>query len=373
MEKEDKSHQSSVLVFYDTELSKKTITQLGAVCSAGEFNRWMIPKGEFVYDWGATKYSTKVTAKLDPSDEKLKLFHTEEKVFLPTVFCNEGFHDFLLWLEQMKKETKASSVTLLSWSNVDHGHLFSNLAANGVGLKERLVEVQGEKGKMLDAQLIVKTLIEPEKTNLGFVFKKLLPNEEFLEHNALEDARAMYRVYEEVKSLCSLDDIGMTKLCPTFDPRRDQAVKNVFSKVLDTVVESSRTGWLEATIDKAVSDMVNVDKLFSSHVLKDAVIEIQDKHKTSEVESMLSKLSFSDEEVVKICQDPFKNLKPLVEDLKVNINKGKGKNSPTSVKLSGHERTEFRKSGEVEEAKRSAAIGLLWYLLKEEKVKRPCQ
>ena len=57
----------------------------------------------------------------------------------------------------------------------------------------------------------------------------------------------------------------------------------MFSKVLDTVVQSSRTGWLESTIDKAVSDMDNVDKLFSSHVLKDAVIEIQDKHKTSEV------------------------------------------------------------------------------------------
>ena len=28
MEKEDESHHSSVLVFYDTELSKKTITQV---------------------------------------------------------------------------------------------------------------------------------------------------------------------------------------------------------------------------------------------------------------------------------------------------------------------------------------------------------
>jgi len=373
MEKEDESHHSSVLVFYDTELSKKTITQLGAVCSAGEFNRWMIPEGEFVYDWGATKFSTKVTAKVDPSDQKLKLFHTEDKVFLPTVFCNEGFNDFLLWLEQMKKEARASSVTLLSWSNVDHGHLISNLVSNGGGLKEKLVEVQGEKGKLLDAQLIVKRLIEPEKTNLGFVFKKLLPNEEFSEHNALEDARATYKVYEEVKSLSSLDDTGMTKLCPTYDPRRDQAVKNVLSKVLDSVVQSSRAGWLETTIDKAVSDMDNLDKLLSSHVLKEAVIEIQDKHKTSEVERMLSKLTFSDEDVAEICEDPFKNLKPLVDDLKVQINKGKGKNSPTSVKLSGHERIEFRKGVKVEEAKRSAAIGLLWYLLKEEKVKKPPQ
>ena len=41
--------------------------------------------------------------------------------------------------------------------------------------------------------------------------------------------------------------------------------------------------------------------------------------------------------------------------------------------MSGHERTEFRKGVKVDEAKRSAAIGLLWYLLKEEKVKKPPQ
>ena len=41
--------------------------------------------------------------------------------------------------------------------------------------------------------------------------------------------------------------------------------------------------------------------------------------------------------------------------------------------LTGCERTEFRKNGKVEEAKRSAAIGLLWKLLKEEKVKKPLQ
>ena len=220
---------------------------------------------------------------------------------------------------------------------------------------------------MLDAQLIVKRILEPEKTNLGFVFKKLLPDEEFSEHNALEDARATQRVYEEVKSRCSLDDPGMTKMCPGFDPRRDQvvhekdhtgvssdllflqAVKNVFNKVLDSVMQSSNTGWLDSSIDKAVSDMLNVDKLFSSNMLKDAVIEVQDKQKTwevkiivvlvqilndfsqTQVEEMLSKLSFSSEDVAKISENPFKNLKTLVDDLKVQVNKGKGKT--TSVKV----------------------------------------
>ena len=75
---------------------------------------------------------------------------------------------------------------------------------------------------MLDAQLIVKSLLEPEKTNLGFVFKKLLPDEEFREHDALEDARAMYRVFEAVKAVLSLDNTGMAKLCPGFNPPRDQ-------------------------------------------------------------------------------------------------------------------------------------------------------
>ena len=220
---------------------------------------------------------------------------------------------------------------------------------------------------MLDAQLIVKRILEPEKTNLGFVFKKLLPDEEFSEHNALEDARATQRVYEEVKSRCSLDDPGMTKMCPGFDPRRDQvvpekdhtgvssdllflqAVKNVFNKVIDSVMQSSNTGWLDSSIDKAVSDMLNVDKLFSSNMLKDAVVEVQDKQKTwevkiivvlvqilndfsqTQVEEMLSKLSFSSEDVSKISENPFKNLKTLVDDLKVQVNKGKGKS--TSVKV----------------------------------------
>ena len=48
-------------------------------------------------------------------------------------------------------------------------------------------------------------------------------------------------------------------------------------------MQSSNTGWLDSTIEKAVSDNENVDKLFNSYMLKDAVIEIQDKHKTSEV------------------------------------------------------------------------------------------
>ena len=222
---------------------------------------------------------------------------------------------------------------------------------------------------MLDAQLIVKRILEPEKTNLGFVFKKLLPDEEFSEHNALEDARATQRVYEEVKSRSSLDDPGMTKMCPGFDPRRDQvvhekdhtgvssdllflqAVKNVFNKVLDSVMQSSNTGWLDSSIDKAVSDMLNVDKLFSSNMLKEAVTEVQDKQKTwevkiivvlvqilndfsqTQVEEMLSKLSFSSEDVAKISENPFKNLKTLVDDLKVQVNKGKGKNPSTSVKV----------------------------------------
>ena len=88
--------------------------------------------------------------------------------------------------------------------------------------------MQGERGKMLDAQFIVKTLLEPEKLNLGFVFKKLLPSEEFREHNALEDAKAMYRVFEEVKTLYYLDNVGMTKLCPAFDPTRDRVGKVFF-------------------------------------------------------------------------------------------------------------------------------------------------
>ena len=46
---------------------------------------------------------------------------------------------------------------------------------------------------------------------------------------------------------------------------------------------------------------------------------------------MLSKLSFSDEDVAKICQDPFKNLKTLVDHPKVEVKNGKGKTTTVKV------------------------------------------
>ena len=53
----------------------------------------------------------------------------------------------------------------------------------------------------------------------------------------------------------------------------------------------------------------------------------------NQVECMLSQLSFSDEDVAKICKDPFKNLETLVKDVKVEVNKGKAKKSMKSVKV----------------------------------------
>ena len=57
----------------------------------------------------------------------------------------------------------------------------------------------------------------------------------------------------------------------------------LLKELLQTVVQTPKTGWLDAAIEKAVVDLDNVDKIFSSYMLKDAVQEIQDKRKTSEV------------------------------------------------------------------------------------------
>ena len=48
---------------------------------------------------------------------------------------------------------------------------------------------------------------------------------------------------------------------------------------------------------------------------------------------MLTTLSFSDQQVAKICEDPFKSLNALVEDLNVQVNKAKNKKSHSSVKV----------------------------------------
>ena len=132
----------------------------------------------------------------------------------------------------------------------------------------------------------------------------------------------------------------------------------MLSKLLDSVMQKSNPGWLDEAIDKAVLGEENPDKIFSSRKLKEAVIEVQDKRKTSEVlfnffsstnlsmsslfncffflnqvESMLATLSFSDQQVAKICEDPFKSLNALVEDLNVQVNKANNKKSHSSVKV----------------------------------------
>ena len=44
------------LVFYDVERSEDTITQLGAVCHQGNFNRYTLPPGgAFKYHRGTTE------------------------------------------------------------------------------------------------------------------------------------------------------------------------------------------------------------------------------------------------------------------------------------------------------------------------------
>ena len=82
---------------------------------------------------------------------------------------------------------------------------------------------------MLDAQLIASTLLNPQKNGkklkqpgLSFIFKQLFPGEKYKEHDALEDARATFKVYNEVKSRLSLDDSEIRQRCPGFDPRRDK-------------------------------------------------------------------------------------------------------------------------------------------------------
>ena len=62
-----------------------------------------------------------------------------------------------------------------------------------------------------------------------------------------------------------------------------QAVKNVLSKVLETVIQTSNPGWLDAAIDSAVVSAEKAERWFSSRKLQDAVIEMQNKRRTSEV------------------------------------------------------------------------------------------
>ena len=57
----------------------------------------------------------------------------------------------------------------------------------------------------------------------------------------------------------------------------------MLSKVLETVIQTSNPGWLDAAIDSAVVSAEKAERWFSSRKLQDAVIEMQNKRRTSEV------------------------------------------------------------------------------------------
>lgn len=351
-------------VFYDLELSEKTITQLGAVCHLGTFNRFTIPEGGFRYHDGTTKYCTKVTDRIDPSDGRQKLFHTVKKVFLPTVSSKEGFRDFLAWLVRMREASGASSLSLLCWGIKDHDHLVKNIEATEAGLREELMETLGPLGRMVDAQMMVKVIAKPAKTNLGFVFKELLPEEAaFSEHDAEEDARATYRVYERVKEVHGLDDAFMMTKSLVFDPCRDQIVKHILDGVLLEVLLDPQLGWLDKAVEQAVTQLHSTKgSQFLSRSLNDAVLKHQDGLRLLEAEKMLLELKFEREKVDRICLNPLEGLKTLVEDLKV-ISSPETKFKDRSVKASSHRKTVFRKTASLEEAEKDVGSALLWQLL----------
>ena len=66
-------------------------------------------------------------------------------------------------------------------------------------------------------------------------------------------------------------------------PLHLQAVKNVLRKVIETVIKTSNPGWLDAAIDSAVISSEKAERWFSSRILQDAVTDIQNKRRMSEV------------------------------------------------------------------------------------------
>ena len=254
----------------------------------------------------------------------------------PIVFITSeplsSMQDFLTWLANMRDLAGTGSLSLLSWGKTDHHYLIKNFNLTEPSLEDRLKEIQGPEGLMLDAQEMVARVIEPPRLQLGAVFTLLLPEDTFGEHDAQEDAIGMFKVYEKVKTDKAEDDLFMMKKSSAFDPSRDQLMKKLMAAIIDTAMDRAEEGWLEKAVVEAVA-CPTVHSGFHSKLLADWVARAQVHSKWEQVEHMLAELGYTPQDIQRVCEDPLGGLKKMVPDLRTQI-PPPGKYKDRSVKVS---------------------------------------
>lgn len=189
-------------VFCDFEVTDGTrngeIFQIGAYCSLGSsntFSRFILPIGNI--DWYVSKKVTKVSI-LRGERGRRHLFDLDKKVPIPSRSSKDGFIEFIKWMNMIRNNLGFQKIMLIAFGNLelDKECLILNLQS---------CEVLDEFNSIVcgiynGAQFVGMNFKDLSGQGLDKLYRNIFPQDPlFKHHNAVEDAKALGQVVEELR------------------------------------------------------------------------------------------------------------------------------------------------------------------------------
>ena len=262
-----------LLIFYDLEFCghQQDITQIGAVCPElkSEFKQYILPtdfpnpeeREPVIINRIMAIQLTKVIDTWDRGERRL--YHIERQEFLPSVSLSEGLTRFLTFLMTALNMTDKQVVHLFNYGGQDYDILIKNLRKCKLTV---LKEFMDEQTRAFDVQNFVDDFMGSSQTGLKRAFKHFNPNEDYVAHDAINDAKATHQVYENLKQSKSFKEkirVDDSHILTCFKARKE------VEDIVKCCVEMANPGWLETLIEKtATSHSASVRKTFDSPLLR---------------------------------------------------------------------------------------------------------
>ena len=187
------SPTSYLLVYYDLELTygslASEIYQVGGSTSKSEFSVFIIPKGAI--HWGVTKRCGGVRINIDKNGQRSLAKNSKS---LKAVNDSNGLQAFLEWIKKTKEAGRFDKTILIAHGDLDMPALLNNMAR-----AKLLHQFEDSVDYFADSLLYLQTHFPDWKNySISFLCRKILKKENPNPHDALEDAKALHDIMEEL-------------------------------------------------------------------------------------------------------------------------------------------------------------------------------
>jgi len=192
--KQKRNYQSCLFIYYDLEMCQGSVAgeifQIGAKTVNSEFSRHILPKGSI--DWRVTKHFGGIKVTDDAYGQRQLI--NKKKTF-KTVDSVNAFKDFLTWSKEEKKSGGYEKVILIA-----HGDSDMPVLLNNIGRDDLIDDLKLSIDYFTDSLRFFQRNFESwDKYKLTSIYKRIFPNREaFSAHDALEDARALCDIIEDL-------------------------------------------------------------------------------------------------------------------------------------------------------------------------------